>query len=942
MALTVAWIVAIAIGSGLLFFIAGYVAVTSVIFRRNKRKVADLERRIIATEIGAPPECANISRPPMALRKSIQSPTNTAAGWGVLPSNEDLHEEYQKKAKRRTDKRKSDMLSWPLPRRKSTKRATIKKAKGPRLSTVVESPSIDSRQSIFDALAASAPVMDTSGDIALMEKADTKTPESALVTRNRSPSGSPAPEISPSEARRPAPLRFSKRSSQLITPTEYKPELGRAVTVPTILVGSDETAPADAQQNLHKHKRNSRSISLGCPSDAPTGPPPPLPTNLQQPRPGITRMASSESVTSQESVGSSVLKTSLSPNIRARNEFSDRHPEMGLVPKVRQNDPQMKDTLIAGPRQAQVSSSIRNSPRLASSTASLLLEPSKLDDQRSLSPKKSFMDKLRQVSQSELNISARDARSAVDGPLKKDDNIIRVLSKPANVDTAIRRVSDQYDPKDREGSKGPVDLINTNIPSADDSQTSLHSADSIVSNGNPFHWDSQSPIDAAKRSALKGSPNARKSHRRQNCVRISINPTVLGPPSRTNSSSRMFEIAEEDPDKPSSPLNSSPTPVRPPSRSTFEPKLNSSRMYRSSLKGRSPVPSVTEHEDGDLSIPRSYRRNTSTSPDRRQSTASSNLSIPLFPVHDFPPESSDRDDGFEETKTYGAAPTPNQRRQQTIPGFTLLNKQKAREPELQYPTIDLADSPASSNTEHLNQQIPRSPTQQLNEMLESHSTIPRGLSPPPKSSATTQVSQEACTMPAARAIGVTNANPLDNRPDFSPRTEAVLPGGQLVGPRAPPAPSIMKIAKGLRRDNSDAFRMSDSKETRRYLSIGRSGSPNLSIASMTSSPILGSFPYSDDEKENTPPTHRRKDSTGWSDSFWDEASEKRKQKRRGGIATFETPSPQDKRLSKSKSVTWGGVDFSNTPSAHSMVTMTPASLYDDNGFYVGDMDDSPS
>ena len=49
------------------------------------------------------------------------------------------------------------------------------------------------------------------------------------------------------------------------------------------------------------------------------------------------------------------------------------------------------------------------------------------------------------------------------------------------------------------------------------------------SNGNPFHWDC-GPHTLPKHSALKGSPNARKGHRRQSCVRIStLTPQVLGP-----------------------------------------------------------------------------------------------------------------------------------------------------------------------------------------------------------------------------------------------------------------------------------------------------------------------------------------------------------------------------------------------------------------------------
>ncbi|KAK6004762.1 hypothetical protein QM012_008624 [Aureobasidium pullulans] len=54
-----------------------------------------------------------------------------------------------------------------------------------------------------------------------------------------------------------------------------------------------------------------------------------------------------------------------------------------------------------------------------------------------------------------------------------------------------------------------------------------------------------------KHSILKGSPSARKGHRRQNCVRLStLAPTVLGPGSRSRSTSPLMdEIREEPPDR---------------------------------------------------------------------------------------------------------------------------------------------------------------------------------------------------------------------------------------------------------------------------------------------------------------------------------------------------------------------------------------------------------
>ena len=116
------------------------------------------------------------------------------------------------------------------------------------------------------------------------------------------------------------------------------------------------------------------------------------------------------------------------------------------------------------------------------------------------------------------------------------------------------------------------------------SQASTQASSTRSSNGNPFQWN-PAPLSSGKPSALKGSPSARKGHRRQNCVRISLAPTILGPlsrpPSSSPSPSLIHDIQEESPNATSEKRNSIglgfsnnrslPTP---PSSSTFSPELN--------------------------------------------------------------------------------------------------------------------------------------------------------------------------------------------------------------------------------------------------------------------------------------------------------------------------------------------------------------------------------
>lgn len=941
MALGVLKIVLIAVAGSLFLIVMGIVSVTYPMFRIHKKKIAELERQIIATEIGAPLECANISRPPIALRKSLNLPNNAGAGWGILPSNEDLREEYEKSAKRRPDKRKSDMLSWPLPRRKSSKKALqMKKIRAPRLSTVVESPRTESENaaSTFEEVISGTGIAVSPGaEEHSFEHTTLQALDSTMVTRNRSPSGSPEPDVSPSEALKPALLRFSKRGSELIQAGQDRPPLNRAVTVPAMMVGSEDAVFGDTARQTHRHKRNSRSISIGQTSSAPSMPPPPLPIAAKQlhPAPALTRNTSSDSVTSLESVGSSLMKTSVSPNMRARNEFSARHPEMGLVPQVRKANTNAQDVLLAGPQQTQVSSGLRDSPRLKSSTASFLMDATGEGVMTSHDTANAFVDKLKHVSSYEREASRAGEAEHVQPQDRRLDNPIKVLSRPAEISSQNRRVSDEF----RSIDQPAYDTISASqrtatrpMPARETSETSMQSSESSVSEGNRFHWDNQSPV---KLSALKGSPNARKSHRRQNCVRISVTPTVWGPPSRTSSSTRIFGIAEEEGDSPSSPFDDSPTLHRPPSASLFEPKLNNPRAYRASLKTHSPALSMDDYGEGDLGLRRNSIRSCSRSPDRRQSTASSVLSIPIFPTREDLDTDAKRDsqDRFEEVPTYGGASTQPLRA--NIPGLTLIRNTGPKSTEFHFPTIDLANSPESSNQDHTSPHPPRSgpasPTELLERVLAVSASLPRSLSPPPKASPTTQLSQES--LPSA-AAGITSrpasAHPFDNKPDFTPRDSQGSPiPSHPLGPRAPPAPSIVKTVKGLRRDNSEAFNSIDSRSTRRYLSIGRSGSPNLSMNSLASSPTLTTF--SDEEKENSPPLRDGSDVWNPTDGVWAEPKSSTKAARRHGL-NFETPSP---RLRSGKSVAWGGVDYSGTPLAGT----TPASLYDERGFYIGD--DSP-
>lgn len=114
-------------------------------------------------------------------------------------------------------------------------------------------------------------------------------------------------------------------------------------------------------------------------------------------------------------------------------------------------------------------------------------------------------------------------------------------------------------------------------------------------------------MSTGKPSAMKGSPSARKGHKRQNCVRISLIPTMLGPPTRSPSPC-MNDIEEESPSStaekiPGIGLGFSGTRSlpRPPRTSIFAPDLKANTTsIRAPLTPTSPTLPMANYDHGPL------------------------------------------------------------------------------------------------------------------------------------------------------------------------------------------------------------------------------------------------------------------------------------------------------------------------------------------------------
>lgn len=924
MALGILSIVFIAVAGGLALFFVAYVSVTLVIWRKHKAQLADLERKLIAKETSHE---VQVTQPPLAARRDTQAPQNARVGWGILSSNEDLRHDFAQGAIQRVAKRKSsDMLSWPLPRRRSRRAIAAKESQSVRLSTVQESPKA---KHVLDGLEDSLLDPPVRGKTHRGPFHFTKSTASQSQWPTRSPSGSPPSDVAPSEALMPRPLVI-RRPSDAFPSLETTPLRKRSVSVPVISY-PHQIEQLDIMKRAVQHRSaGSRSNSVG--HTGPTQPLPPLPASAQDDRghQNLGRSFSNESLTSGVSVSSTLLKKSSSSGMKARDSFSQRHPDMGLVPQIRPGDTGMKEALISSPHNTHASTQAReNPPRTSSRAPAPMMSPHVGEEKSPASVAPSaFMARLRAAGGLEHTPPTRGDEFPPRSTSRKSP---AQPQKSPTKDQLVRRVSDSFGSPVGKIRRRPAPLqaISGNMPPRQNSETtSSRSSASSVSQGNPFQWDSPQPIN---RSALKGSPNARKTHKRQNVVRISITPTVFGnsrSQSRSSSTQRMVDIAEEQADMPSSPPELKAP--RPPSVATFEPLLRRPISSQPSMTDGSP--SLLLDEFLDNSAASRYLGTGQGSPEDGESKASSIVAIPSFPIHSSPleeqPSTDSSKDDLRWPPVYGLAISSPASSQQAIPGLSLLQQRSPT--EFQFPTINVVSGPTSpAPPSHSSPSALKNRSPKVRAETKSPARAPWNLSPSPKSMPTTQVSQDLPPIPALRVTPRSSTvNPLDTKPDFPPPSEAIEASPHVlpVATRNMPRDSLLYHVVGLRRDNSDAVRHSPtSRETRRYLNMAQSGSPDLS-----GSPELGGYERSLDwtvrdaiaeEKENRPQSTSTMGDDG--DDFW--KSDMGNAKNR--LQTIVTvPSKRGKR------VAFGGVEYRES----AFIANTPTSLYDKDGFLVGE------
>ncbi|KAF2265128.1 hypothetical protein CC78DRAFT_579821 [Lojkania enalia] len=567
--------------------------------RTHKRLLADLNERGIAIDQAQAQDAraSSITKLHAVLQRNAILPFNTKSGWDTLPSQETISQpepasilSHYEPPKPPRFMGKSTRLSWSFSaRREPGKAIHLRKIRVPILSTVLESPK---PSPLVPALS--------------RPQADPPSPRKSQCR----------PSSDQSLFQRHPAFRndFQERSPESSTTTQSEP-LWRSLDAKSIpkterWIGPNRsTSAAEIPMTTNKKvvsqisrpKLHERSASLCSQSfvNAPGAGLSPLPLKVARIKSDarrsslLIRSPPRLSVSNLEPAGSSVIYTQSSPilshshDLRVQ-EVSKRHWRSSLIAGPRP----IRDTLTLYEKNQGSHGSIKSAVTRFSKAA---------------------MPNSRQ-SQAESRNSTLTNSSSVQSTMSK-------LSSPACRPLTVRsfstprRQSGSYvtaygSPQERRRTPAGFHEVseNSELPTRQLSQASTQASSIRSSNGNPFQWDPAPYTVGKPPSALKGSPSARKGHKRQNCVRISTQLTILGETGRPNSPPGMNDIQEESPDVSLEKrvcigpgFSSARSLPQPPGTSILAPDVKlSTPNIRAALKPSSPTLSMANYDHGSI------------------------------------------------------------------------------------------------------------------------------------------------------------------------------------------------------------------------------------------------------------------------------------------------------------------------------------------------------
>lgn len=582
----------------------------------------------------------SVSKPRAVLRRDTILPFNSKSGWGNLTSVETISPPEPRSIpphyappKPAGFVPKPKRLSWPfLGRRVSGRAIPMKKIRVPVLSTVLESPKPSPLVPVLSGpLGESLPRKShsrPSSDQSLLQR------HPALRTRDQAS----APQV---VQPRPEPLRRSLTAKPI-----PKPELYTRTIRSQSLADMPNTRRPGSMTRFPRPQLHERSVSTSSQASGnpPDGGLPILPLEIARiksearRRSLLSRSPSRQSNSSYESAGSSILATQPSPIVRSPNTRVHKVAKRDLRNCTIVSPRPFRDTLTLHGKNISSQSSIKSSAARFSSVTSTT-QAEKLGP---LLPNSSSL-------QSIYTVKTVDSTDPSKLPSPAPSLSVRNTSTPKRRSGSY--VTPYGSPENRRSRSSVLQNVSGNqtAPKRQLSQTSTRASSTRSSNDNPFQWD-PAPISTGKPSALKGSPGARKSgHTRQNCVRISLIPTMLGPQSRSPSPA-IHDIAEESPQASSEKvqnvgfsLSGTRSLPSPPSTSIFAPELKfNATSIRASLAESSPTLSMANFDHGPIGTPVKTQAHSSlpgaSHQDVETMSPSSVISLGAFPspCHDLP------------------------------------------------------------------------------------------------------------------------------------------------------------------------------------------------------------------------------------------------------------------------------------------------------------------
>lgn len=854
--------------------------------RKHRRIVTDLENRGVGLSRG--PSIAEISDPGTYRTRTVLR-RNTGfipygandSGWDSLHSNDSFHTGQAPGIVRqphhsvdflstlRTDNGRSNVaprggFHWPFTKRNGMKPSSKPTAAVSRLSAITEAfcESPRSQPTPIPVI----PDPDQEGvdpfgyhhrDEEVQDDEDALDRSDSVADQQRA--SSPLLHVPARPAMKPAAL-FSN------------PELGtirlvqgsRSKSTTNLPTGERHTSAALRRPAMHQR---STSLCTQKSGHVPSAPVPPLPAHISTERRRSSSIQVSPARMSASSVGSggsSILVHS--PGLAMKHEHSLRLLE-GATRDWKKpfiNGPRpMHNSITAfgsspGPRRHHTvgsRGSIRSSIARYSGASFQSLKPSRAN---SVDSSLASQNRL-----SSDEVLARDKRSSGQfSSLSSPDKLLR---------TPISRRSSRFMVDERGSPSARCADYSTPKVREDDNGT-LQASASRTSAGSWTFSVEPSPVQASIiPSALKGSPNGRKDHRRQNCVRISLAPTILGP-----SPPRMKQIQEEDSppsesglhamkrdaDAPGTPIHSSDT-------AALKSEFQSNATWRCpSNTASSPSQSLINFcQDNNLPLDHlGLEPNGQPRPKCLSTTSSIRSSALTFPSLPSPSEEPTKrtypkteeqsivphtptetpmlaEDTVDEEQYQDALTSPLR---EDIPSITATPD--TEDVVAAFLSLSSDDSRTASEdfSPHCNPEMNSSPPS----LLTSRScwNIERSISPRHLSASSSPVSPKsqrgsvsiACILPVTEPVELPKnisptsaiAEPSDlppvepQTPDSKPNSAAPSRSTTIIGPRTQPTKALGKTVQMLRRMNSDVGR--DHRAERRYLSLGnREASPTI-------------------------------------------------------------------------------------------------------------------